>query len=71
MIDVVTVFVIVAIDNMRKFFAKISIFLLSIANSFAIVSSKIVLLNEIIIYNFNDIETIRNLRQIIKFFFNL
>ena len=61
MIDVVTVFIAVAINNIRKFFTKTLTFSLSIANSFAIISSKIVLLNEIIIYNFDNNEMMWNL----------
>ena len=60
MIYVVTIFAVVAIDNMKKSFAEISIFLLSIANSFAVVLSKIILSNEVIIYNFDNNETMRN-----------
>ena len=60
MIDVVTVFAAVAIDNMKKFFTKILIFLLPIANSSAIISSKTVLSNEIIIYNFDNNETVQS-----------
>ena len=73
MIDVVTVFVVVAtIINLKKNFAKILIFSLFIANFFAVVfSSKTILSNEIIIYDFNSDEIVRSLRQMMKFFFNL
>ena len=72
MIDVVTVFAAVATDNMKKFFAEISIFSLFIVNSSTIVfSSKMILSNEMIIYDFNNIETMQSLRQIVEFFFNL
>ena len=74
MIDVITAFVVVATDiiNLKKFFAKISIFSLFIINFSTVVSfSKTILLNKIIIYNFDNDETMRNLRQMIKFFLNL
>ena len=58
MINIVIIFIVIAIDiiDLKKSFAKILIFLLSIANLFAIILSKIILLNKIIIYNFNNKE---------------
>ena len=71
MINVVIIFAAVATANMKKFFAEISIFLLSIASSFAIIFSEIVLLNEVIIYNFDNNKTVQSFQQVMKFFFNL
>ena len=58
MIDVATVFAAVAINiiDIKKFFAETSIFSLFIMNSSAaILFSETVLLNEVIIYDFDDV----------------
>ena len=70
MIEITTIFVVIVLINLQKFFADVNLQKFSANIIISIKISKTILFNEIIIYNLDNTNMMRSFSQIMNTFLN-